>query len=181
MPYLQGGRSRMEDTPRIGETRRLRDAWSPISEGRVVLPSGATRERIRLHFGPPAGLLPVTGDRRILLTREYGHGLRRIAFSLPGGIAKDGESAEARARRELLEETGHAASRTIPLYEGNNLTAYLEGSLHLFVADGWTPTGGPPSPDEIRSVERLRVSDVLGGARRGEVESSLLNLPLLPP
>jgi len=169
----------MEDTPRIVETRRLRDAWSPISEDRVVLPSGATREWIRLHFGTSAGILPVTGDRRILLTREYGHGLRRIAFSLPGGIAKDGESAEARARRDLLEETGHAGSRMIPLYEGNNLTAYLEGSLHLFVADGWTPTGGPPSPDEIRSVERLRVSDVLGGARRGEFESSVLSLAVL--
>jgi len=169
----------MEDTPRIVKTRRLRDAWPPISEGRVVLPSGATREWIRLHFGTSAGILPVTGERRILLAREYGHGLRRIAISLPGGIVKVGESAEACARRELLEETGHAGSRRIPLYEGNNLTADLEGSLHLFVADGWTPTGGPPSPDEIRSVERLRVSDVLGGARRGEFESSVLSLAVL--
>lgn len=169
----------MEDTPRIVETRRLRDAWPPISEDRVMLPSGATREWIRLHLGTSAAILPLTGDRHILLAREYRHGLRRIAFSLPGGIAKVGESAEACARRELLEETGHAASKLIPLYEGNNLTAYLEGSLHLFVADGCTPVGGPSSPDEIRSVERLRVSDVLGRARRGEFESSVLTLAIL--
>src|SRR3972149_6424609 len=114
MPFLQGGQSRMEDTPRIVKTRRLRDAWPPISEGRVVLPSGATREWTRLHFGTSAGILPVTGDRRILLTREYGHGLRRIAFSLPGGIVKVGESAEACARRERLQETGHAGARRVP-------------------------------------------------------------------
>jgi len=61
-----------------------------------------------MHFGTSAAVLPVTPQKQIVLTREYRHGLGRIVHSLPGGTARNGESAEACARRELMEETGYS-------------------------------------------------------------------------
>jgi len=170
---------RMRGIPTVKASRRVRDAWPPISEDDVELPSGARRSWVRLHFGTSSAVLPLTERREIVLTREYRHGLGRIAHSLPGGTARDGETAEACARRELLEETGYVAPKLLPLHEGNNLTAYLEGTLHLFFAPGCTPTGRTPDPDEIESVERLTVLGAVDRARRGEFESTVVTLAIL--
>jgi len=164
--------------PRVVSSRALRNAWPPISEDDVELPSGARRNWIRLHFGVSSAVLAVS-EKRILLTREYRHGLGRVAFSLPGGTAKDGESAEACARRELLEETGYEAPKLLEMYAGNNLTAYLEGTLHLFFARECRPTDRRPDPDEILDVERMSVTEALSRARAGEFESAVLTLAIL--
>ncbi|MCI4372011.1 MAG: NUDIX hydrolase, partial [Thermoplasmata archaeon] len=134
---------------------------------------------IRLHFGTSAAVLPVTSNRELVLTREYRHGLGRIVFSLPGGTAKTGETAEACARRELLEETGYESDRLLEMYAGNNLTAYLEGTLHLYLAKDARPTGREPNPDEIASVERMSVTKALASARSGEFESAVVTLAIL--
>jgi len=164
--------------PRVVGTKRLRDAWPPISEDEVELPSGNRKRWVRLHFGTSAAVLPVA-NHQIILTREYRHGLGRIAFSLPGGSAKDGESPEACARRELLEETGFEAKRFLEMYAGNNLTAYLEGTLHIFFAKDCRPTDRRPDPDEIVAVERMSVTQALARARSGEFESTVVTLAIL--
>ena len=132
-----------------------------------------------MHFGTSAAVLPLTKEREIVLTREYRHGLGRVAFTLPGGSAKDGESAEACARRELLEETGYQAARLLEMYAGNNLTAYLEGTLHLFLAKDCRATERRPDPDEIQGIERMSVTQALARARSGDFESSVITLAIL--
>lgn len=165
--------------PKTVTTRRLRDAWPPISVDEIELPSGKRREWIRLHFGVSAAVLPMTHEGRILLARGYRHGLGRVVHALPGGVAKQDEGADACARRELLEETGYEAPKLLPLYEGNNLTAYLEGTLHLYFARDCKPTGKVPDPDEVLAVEQLTIRDALDRARRGEFESAVVTLAVL--
>lgn len=169
----------MDPNPRILQTRRLREAWPAISEDDVELPSGTRRSWIRLHLGLSAAVLPVTQDHKVVLTRGYRHGVRSVVHALPGGTAKDGESPEACARRELLEETGYEPGRLLPLYEGNNLTAYLDGSLHLFFAPDCRPTGRKPNPDEITAVDHLTILSALDLARRGQFGSATVTLAIL--
>jgi len=169
----------MADVPRIVSSRRIREAWPPISVDEVELPSGLKRDWIRLHFGTSAAVLALTTERRVVLTREYRHGLGRVAISLPGGVAHDGETPEACARRELLEETGLEADKFMHLYEGNNLTGYLEGTLHLFFAPDCRPTTRRPDRDEVASLELLTPLAALDRARRGEFESTVVTLAIL--
>ena len=169
----------MTDEPRIIESRRIRELWPPISEDEVELPGGARRNWIRLHFGESAGVLPLTEDRQVVLTKEYRHGLGRTAIALPGGIAENGETPEACARRELLEETGLIPEKVLPLYEGNSLTGYLSGNLHLFFASGCRPSGRTPDPEEVQGLLRLSPLQALDFARRGEFESTIVALAIL--
>lgn len=169
----------MVDVPKVLRTRKLRDVWPPISEDEVELPGGAHRQWIRLHFGESSAVLPLTEDRRIVLTREYRHGLGRVVLALPGGTSEDGETPEACARRELLEETGLEPKRLLHMYSGNSLTAYLEGTLHIFFADGCRSVGRAPDPEEVVALERFTPARALDLARRGEFESTILALAIL--
>ena len=65
------------------------------------------------------------------------------------------------------------------MYAGNNLTAYLEGTLHLFFARDCQSTDQRPDPDEIQAVERMSVTKALSSARAGEFESAVVTLAIL--
>src|SRR5437667_12800512 len=116
----------MASEPRILASKRLREAWPPVSEDDVQLPSGARKTWIRMHLGTSAAILAVTKEKEIVLTREYRHGLGRVAFSLQGGTGREGETPEVCGRLELLQETGYEAGRGLELFHGNNLTAYAD-------------------------------------------------------
>src|SRR5437660_10344226 len=143
----------MASEPRILASKRLREAWPPVSEDDVQLPSGARKTWIRMHLGTSAAILAVTKEKEIVLTREYRHGLGRIAFSLPGGTAREGGSPGACARRELLEVTGYEARRVLALFDGNSLTAYRDGRLHLFSTRDCRPTERRRDPDASAASE----------------------------
>src|SRR5207302_9830544 len=117
----------MASEPRILASKRLREAWPPVSEDDVQLPSGARKTWIRMHLGTSAAILAVTKEQEVVLTREYRHGLGRIAFSLPGGTAREGESPNPCARRELREGTGYEAGRVRDVFARDSLTAVLDG------------------------------------------------------
>lgn len=165
--------------PKILGSRTLREAWPAITEEDVELASGTRKSWVRFHFGNSAAILPLTLDGKVVLTKEYRHGLGRVVIALPGGTAEDGESPEACARRELLEETGLEPARLMHLYSGNSLTGYLEGTLHLFLAKDCKPTGQSPDPEEVESLVALSPTQALDRARRGEFESTIVALAIL--
>jgi len=80
----------------------------------------------------------VTDDRRIVLTRQYRHPLRRIIFDLPAGRAAPGEDPLDGARRELEEETGYRPGQIVPLGSLNPFPGSLKVTLHLFFASDLT-------------------------------------------
>lgn len=55
------------------------------------------------------GIIPVTEDGRILLNRQYRHGVRMKVIEFPaGGIDDHEDDPREAAHRELMEETGYS-------------------------------------------------------------------------
>ena len=77
-----------------------------VTIDRVRLPHGreATLEIVR-HEGSVV-LIPVTGDGKLLLVRQYRHAVERFLWELPAGSLESGEDPEAAAMRECHEELG---------------------------------------------------------------------------
>ena len=54
-----------------------------------------------------AVVVAITEEQRVLIVRQYRPAVERDTLEFPSGIVDPGETPEAAARRELLEETGY--------------------------------------------------------------------------
>lgn len=90
---------------------------------------------------PAVAIVAITDEERIVLVEQYRPPVGRRVVELPAGLAGDvaGHEAESlllAAQRELLEETGYAASRWTELGAGYSSPGLTDESIVLFLAEG---------------------------------------------
>ena len=73
-------------------------------------------------------------------------------WALPGGLVRSDENLEEAARRELAEETGHAAAVLEPLGSQWLFPSFAGARAHFFLARDVRPAGAP-HPDEFETIE----------------------------
>ena len=95
----------------VRESRTLvHDRWLSLRAQTVVTGEGAVLAPFYLlDFPDWAQVVALTPDDRIVLVRQYRHGIGRVTLELPGGIVDPGETPLEAAARELAEETGYVA------------------------------------------------------------------------
>jgi ADP-ribose pyrophosphatase len=94
----------------------------------------------------------VTSDGRLVLVRQYRHGIDDLTLETAGGIVDEGETAQLSARRELREETGYGSRELESLGWVHPNPAMQNNRCHLFLARN-AEAAGPPAPDEDEHTE----------------------------
>lgn len=173
--------------PPLGETlssqRGFDGAWIHVRVDRVQLPSGrvATREVVE-HAGAVA-IVAITRDGNVLLLRQAHHPIQRVLLGLPAGTLEPGESPEACARRELMEETGYAAGDVTPIASYFTSPGYTSEQLTIFLAEECEGAAGSVDPDELITVVSTPVSEipamVIPGSAQVQDAKTLIGLLLL--
>jgi ADP-ribose pyrophosphatase len=131
------------DTREVFTSRFVR-----VSVERVRLPDGREIDDFhRVGLGDYALVVPVLEDGRVLLLRQYKHGVRAAGLYPPGGGIGPGESPLAAVQRELLEETGHEAAAWHALGRFTCNANQGCGVAHFFLATGARPVATPESGD----------------------------------
>ena len=100
---------------------------------RCELANGGHLNALTMEFQSWANVLALTGDGNAVLVRQYRHGAKEVLLELPGGVVEEDESPLEGVKRELLEETGYAASRILeagwiypnPAIQTNKLYCFL--------------------------------------------------------
>jgi 8-oxo-dGTP pyrophosphatase MutT (NUDIX family) len=155
--------------------------WHTVRVERVELPTGAViQEYYVTEFLPWVNVVAVTADDRVLLLRQYRHGLGQVHFEIPAGTTEPGEtSLEEAARRELLEETGYGGGRWSPLMTLSANPALQNNLAHTFLAEGVVPVA-PPKPDagEDLRLHPTPVGELEALLDEGEVMQALHAAPL---
>ena len=79
-------------------------------------------------------VIPITGDHKVVMVKQYRHGTREVTLETPGGLMELGDNPEAAVRRELLEETGYQSSEYSKIGFLHPHPALFNNRLHIFSA-----------------------------------------------
>jgi len=146
--------------------------WLEVYKERVQLEDGRTLDDFyRVALPDFAAVVPITEAGELVMIRTYKHGVGRVSLSSPAGLVNPGESPLLTAQRELLEETGYAASDWRPLggftVDGNRQC----GKAHFFLARNATRVAFAHNPDrnEVVEVQLISPHNFLRAVEQGDV------------
>lgn len=147
--------------------------WLRVDEQRVALPHGGTINEFHLITSPDwVAVLALTEAGRVVLVEQYRHGAAKTSRELPAGVIDPGETPLAAAQRELLEETGHAASADDwqPLITVQTEPARHTTRAHFFFARRAKRVSEPRvDANENIDVHLLTVDELLTSIDEGQL------------
>ena len=81
------------------------------------------------------GILPIMGDGKIILVRQYRLAVDDWTLEIPAGkLDVSGEKIIDCAKRELEEETGYKSDNLEFMLSLNSSVAYWKSRIHIFIA-----------------------------------------------
>lgn len=139
---------------------------------RIVLPDGVVEDYYVRESRGFVIVFAVTPDQRVLLVRQYKHGIGRALLELVAGNIDDGERPEHAAARELLEETGYAAAAMEYLRSFAVEPSSANAVAHLFLAKDARVSGSQQlDPTEDITVELATLDQAREMVRSGSIDS----------
>ena len=138
----------------------------------ITLPNAVTLDMEIIRHPGAAAIVPVTADGAVLLLKQYRHAVGGYIWEIPAGTLNAGEKPLACAKRELIEETGYAASRFEKLAEITPLPAYSDERIHLYLATGLAPAAQNLDVDELLSVHSVPLPRCLEMIADGKIQDA---------
>jgi ADP-ribose pyrophosphatase len=155
----------------LGEiVRYSNDAVKLIGKIAKSRKTGLQREFTVLKYPDWVHVAALTPDGRLVLVRQFRHGIDRFTIELPGGAVEEGETPEQAGRRELSEEASFASRDWEPLGSMCANPATNANLVHAFFAREATPTEGlDPDMDEELEIFPCPVKEVVSMCLDGRI------------
>ncbi len=174
----------MSTKAQIGSRRIYTGRVINLDMDRVRFPDGSSGELEIVRHPGASAVLPFLGnpagtDPEVLLIRQYRYAAECYLYEIPAGRVNAGESPEACARRELLEETGCSAEQVLFLTSMYSTPGFTDERIHLFVASGLSRGETQREADEFIEVVTMPLSRALKMVERGEIQDAKTALGLL--
>jgi ADP-ribose pyrophosphatase len=121
-------------------------------------------------------VIALTAEHKVLLISQFRHGSQKVILEIPGGVidSSDASPLDA-AKRELLEETGHAAKEWHLLGQVQPNPAILDNICYFFLAQDAKPVAELKLDDaeELEVIPR-DLSDIPGLIREGKIQHAIV-------
>ena len=134
----------------------------------VQLPNGGLSAREIVEHSDAVAVVPVDSYGNVILVRQYRKAVEETLLEVPAGGIDVGETPEAAARRELLEETGFTAKAVESLGGFYTTPGFCTELMHSFLATGLTPGEAQPEFDESIEVVSVPLGEIRTMLREGE-------------
>jgi ADP-ribose pyrophosphatase len=140
-----------------------------LERDRVRLPDGKETYREFIRHPGAVVILPILGDGRVLLERQFRYPHDKVFIEFPAGKIDPGEESLACAKRELLEETGYTATEWHFVTTIHNAIAYSDEHLDLFLARGLVEGDAQLDEGEFLDTFTATVPELLAMVKSGEI------------
>lgn len=131
-----------------------------VNQSKNTAPDGQTGNYITIDTRDWAAVIPVVGDD-FLMVKQWRHAYQGLSLEFPGGVIDDGETPEAGAARELLEETGCKAGTLVHLGTFSPNPALFSNRFHVFLAKDLSAAGEQKlDADEFLNCMRVPQKEV---------------------
>lgn len=154
----------------LDERILVQDRWIDLRAQKCLTPQGVILDPFYvLDYPDFVNVVALTEDARIVLVREYRHGIRQSVLNLPGGWIERGEHPLAAAKRELAEEAGFVSGDWREVARFGADIGRQNNSVHVFLATGATADAirDLDVGEEGMTVELLSIDDVYDGLAEG--------------
>jgi ADP-ribose pyrophosphatase len=155
--------------------------WVRLHHVDVKLPDGRVARDWHLIDYPcqAAGIVPIGDDGRILMIDQHRFTTGRRTWETPGGRIEASETGEQAARRELREETGHAAKSMEFLGSYFPSCGSSNQVFNIFVARGVTKVSELSDTNEVIGTRWFTPGEVREMIQRNEIVEGMTLTALL--
>ena len=121
----------------LESTYLFNEPWLTVRKDTCLTPGGAVIPSFYVNEYPDwANAFCLTKDGKVVMVRQYRHGLGEEGIELPGGVMEEGESMEEGVKRELMEETGYRFDHIEFLGKISANPSTTNNLMHMFLATG---------------------------------------------
>jgi len=147
------------------------DPWMQIFVQDIRLPDGRKVDNYgRIDLSGYICVFAQVPDGRVIVEKQYQHGVGRVSLVLPAGTIEQGEEPLVAAQRELLEETGYQSDQWKSLGSFFCHGNYGCGSAHFFFAQDCRLVVEPDSGDlEDMEIMLLSEQELLKALGQGDI------------
>ena len=145
----------------------------------VRLPDGNTTTREYIRHPGAVTVLAFTDAGEVVFERQFRYALARTFIEAPAGKVETGEDLLETAKRELLEETGYAASDWRRVATLHNAIGYSDEAIELFVARGLQKKQQKLDHEEFLEVLLIPFAEALCMVRDGRITDAKTMVALL--
>lgn len=140
----------------LTHVKKYQCSFLTLYEDDVLLDNHKVSQRVVINHVGGACVLPITKDKKIILTKQYRYSIQEISIEIPAG-KKDfvNESGLFCAKRELEEETGYLSEEISLIYTFYPCVGYSDEKLDIFIANNCYPAINPKSMDEDEDIDVL--------------------------
>ncbi|MFH0990540.1 MAG: NUDIX hydrolase [bacterium] len=154
---------------KLNEQELYRNPWWAYRKDEFEMPNGHRSHYHYVHTNGSSMILPVTGEGKILMVRQYRYLCDRESLEFPCGGVKEGHDHEQTAREELAEETGHSAASWKFVGEYNPYNGVADEFCRVFIAKHLTRQIAAPDATEEFEIVTLTPDEIDAKIAAGEI------------